>query len=261
MTTATRRRPHQVAAGIHYLSTGPWRLASNVYFVESGNSWALIDTGWPGHAARIRSAAESLFGRGTRPAAILLSHIHPDHSGSAENLARYWDLPVLVHPAEVPQARGGILPGYASPLDRFVIGPLLRLLPPRSTKRADPLADVVQQFDPDGPVHGLPGWRCIPAPGHTPGSIVYFRPSDRVMISGDALCTVDLNSVRGFVLGRPTLGGPPWVSTWNWSRARGSVARLAELEPTVVAGGHGCPMTGVAPVLRDLPSRMHRRLR
>lgn len=88
MTGAHSSATAPVAAGVHCLRTGPWRLASNVYLVESGSSWVLVDAGWPGQASVIRSAAESLFGRGTRPAAILLTHVHPDHSGSAAELAR-----------------------------------------------------------------------------------------------------------------------------------------------------------------------------
>jgi glyoxylase-like metal-dependent hydrolase (beta-lactamase superfamily II) len=233
-------------------------MPSNVYLVESGRSWTLLDAGWSGSAPRIRAAAGSLFGPGSRPAAIVLTHIHPDHSGSAVELARGWELPVHVHPAEVPQAAGGIVPGYANPLDRFLLAPVLRLLPRRLTSGRDPLADLVRSFDPDGAVPGLPDWRCVPAPGHTPGSTGFFRPSDRVLITGDAVCTVDLNSAGGLVLGRPGLGGPPWISTWDWARARESVTRLAGLEPAVLAGGHGRPVTGAAPALHALASRMHR---
>ncbi len=56
---------------------------TTVYFVRSAPSWVLIDAGWAGDAARIRKAAETLFGSGSRPAAILLTHEHPDHDGAA----------------------------------------------------------------------------------------------------------------------------------------------------------------------------------
>src|SRR3974390_3031945 len=140
MTAAHSPATALVATGVHCLRTGPWRLASNVYLVESGSSWVLVDAGWPGQASVIRSAAESLFGRGTRPAAILLTHVHPDHSGSAAELARWWHLPVHVHPAEVPQAAAGIVPGSETPLDRVLVAPTLRLLPRRLVPARDPPA-------------------------------------------------------------------------------------------------------------------------
>ena len=78
-----------VATGIYCLVTGK-RRDSNVYFVRSGETWVLVDTGWRGRADLIRSAEETLFGVGTRPWAIVLTHVHPDHAGAASELARIW---------------------------------------------------------------------------------------------------------------------------------------------------------------------------
>lgn len=70
-------------------------------------------------ASRIERAAESLFGAGSRPAAILLTHDHPDHEGSALRLARTWDGAVYMHPKELPIATGDFAAMVASamPLD------------------------------------------------------------------------------------------------------------------------------------------------
>jgi glyoxylase-like metal-dependent hydrolase (beta-lactamase superfamily II) len=68
---------------------------------RSGPAWVLVDTAWPGRAGIIRAAAETPFGLGTCPAAILLTHIHPDHGGSALELARMWELLVHVHPDDL----------------------------------------------------------------------------------------------------------------------------------------------------------------
>ena len=117
---------------------------------------------------------------------------------------------------------------------------------------------IVRAVDPSAAVPGLPDWLCIPTPGHTPGHVSYFRPSDRVLVTGDAVVTLQLNSLPGLVLGRQGLSGPPWYTTWNRPAARTSVARLAELEPRVLAGGHGMPMTGVetAGALRAFADRV-----
>ena len=84
--------PREIAPDTYYLRVR----RSNVYFVRSQGSWVLIDAGWTGSADAIRGAAESLFGPGAYPAAILLTHAHPDHFGSAADLARVWELPVGV---------------------------------------------------------------------------------------------------------------------------------------------------------------------
>ena len=91
------------------------------------------------------------------------------------------------------------------------------------------------------------GIQIIHTPGHTPGHVAFFRPSDKVLITGDAIVTVDLNSVWGFLLwclriNYQRVSGPPWYSTWNWRVAKESVAVLARLEPHILAPGHGEPM-------------------
>jgi len=245
----------EIATGVHCKEVGKGISRSNVYFVRSGSSWVLIDAASANCGTLIRKTAESLFGANTRPVSILLTHDHPDHAGSALELARMWGCPVYVHPDELPLAAIGDLSTvekYANPLDRWIILPLLRLMPRRrveSMLSKASLKEVAQAFDPGGTVPGLPDWRCIHTPGHTPGHVAFFRTSDRVLITGDALVTVDLNSFWGFLLwalrqNRQRVSGPPWYSTWNRRAAKESVAALARLEPRVLAPGHGVPMTG-----------------
>lgn len=65
-----------------------------------------------------------------------------------------------------------------------------------------------------------------------------------MLITGDALLTVNVNSVPNLLADRHRVAGPPYISTWNWPAARRSVAALASLDPDVLACGHGRPMTG-----------------
>ena len=241
--------PRPIAPGVHWVVVGRGLMRSNVYFVRSEPSWVLVDAGSADCAPAIRRAAESLFGEGVSPSAILITHGHPDHVGSARDLARLWDCAVWVHPDELPMVRGDLaaIRSYANPLDRWVVLPLLRL---KGAKRAEAvvarvsLGDVARSFDPSAGVPGLPDWEAVPTPGHTPGHVVFYRSRDRVLISGDALVTMNLNSAWGLLRKSQELSGPPRYATWDWGVAKESVARLAELEPTVVAGGHGTPMSG-----------------
>jgi glyoxylase-like metal-dependent hydrolase (beta-lactamase superfamily II) len=225
------------------------RTQTAVYFVRSGSSWVLVDAGWAKDASRIGHAAKSLFGVGSRAAAILLTHVHPDHAGSALELARIWGCPVYLHPDELPIARGefAAMVASAGPLDRWVVLPLLRVMGARrraAILERSSLAAVARALEPGSGVPGLPDWQCIPTPGHTPGHVSYFRPGDRVLISGDALVTVKINSLIGLLARRPGVSGPPWYTTFSPAAAWESISRLARLEPTVLAGGHGDPMTG-----------------
>jgi glyoxylase-like metal-dependent hydrolase (beta-lactamase superfamily II) len=222
---AGRRDPVPVAPDVHVVTLGRGTPASNVYLVRSGGSWVLIDTGRAGDAGGIRRAAESLFGPAARPIAILLTHLHPDHSGAAGELARTWQVPVYVHPDELPMAAGRYLPGFDMPLDHWIVMPVMRRLPARTRSRIEAAADITDvagPLGPDGVVPGLPDWEWIAAPGHTPGSVTYLRRRDGVLISGDAVLTVDLNSAAGLLRGRPRLAEPPWYTTWNRETARRS---------------------------------------
>jgi glyoxylase-like metal-dependent hydrolase (beta-lactamase superfamily II) len=266
------------APGVYCLEVGKGIMRSNVYFVRSGSSWVLIDAASANCSQLIKKTAEALFGANTRPASILLTHDHPDHAGSALELARMWDCPVYLHPDELPLAvnrKLATIKEYANPLDRWLILPWLRLMPRRrveSMLSKESLKEVARAFEPGAAVPGLPDWECVPAPGHTPGQVAFFRASDRVLIASDAVLTVDLNSLWGMLLwalriNRPRVSGPPWYSTWDKQMAKQSVAVLAGLEPRVLASGHGVPMTGngIARELRALaehysgPGRSSRR--
>jgi glyoxylase-like metal-dependent hydrolase (beta-lactamase superfamily II) len=223
--------PLEIAPDVYCL--GPWgRTQTNVYFVRSGSSWVLIDAGWASDGGRIDRAGESLFGNKLRPGAILLTHCHPDHSGSALHLARSWGCPVYMHRDELPIATGDFVAmlAVANPLDRWVTLPLMRAMGKQwrdSILAGSSLGSVARTFAPDSNVPGLPGWECIPTPGHTPGHVAYFRPHDRVLLSGDAVVTLKLNSVAGLLLQRPGLSGPPWYTTWSRRAAADSLRALS----------------------------------
>jgi hypothetical protein len=64
---------------------------------------------------------------------------------------------------------------------------------------------------------------------------------------------VDLNSVGGVPLGQQRVAGPPWYTTWNWPAGKRMVEVLADLEPRLLASGHGRPLTvGTAAALHAL---------
>jgi glyoxylase-like metal-dependent hydrolase (beta-lactamase superfamily II) len=247
--TPAKGVPREIAPGVHQLAVGKGLLSSNVYFVRSGPSWVLVDAASAGQAQAIREAAESLFGQGSPPTAILLTHDHPDHSGSARELALAWERPVWVHPEELPLVLGGVpaFYAYANPLDRWLVLPWLEIMGAKRTEsmlaRAS-LKEVVRPLETDSEIPGLPDWRPVPTPGHTPGHLAFLRPSDRVLITGDALVTVAVNSVWGLLTGRQAISGPPRYATWSWRVAKRSIANIAGLEPEVVAGGHGLPLAG-----------------
>jgi glyoxylase-like metal-dependent hydrolase (beta-lactamase superfamily II) len=200
----------------------------------------LIDTGIPGIASIIIRGAEQRFGRGSRPAAILLTHGHFDHVGSLEKLAERWDVPVYAHALEHP-----FLNGTSSypPADPTVGGGLMTTLSPIYPRGPINVSRWLRAL-PGGEVPAMPGWRWLHTPGHSPGHVSFWRESDRTLVVGDAFITTNQESAYSVMLQRPELHGPPQYYTPDWRRARESVRLLAGLESELVITGHGPPMRG-----------------
>lgn len=255
----------EIADGVHRLEVGKGLTRVNVYLVASGSSWVLIDTGMKDDSQAILKAAKTLFGPDTQPASILLTHDHPDHSGSALELAGVWNCGVFLHPKELPLAKIKsirTIEEFAIPIDRWFVLPVLRRLSP---ERVDAILlksnfeAVAHALDPASAPPGLPDWKCVEVPGHSPGHVAFFRSRDGVLIAGDAVLTINLSSVLGLVswllhASKQKLAISPYFMSWNWEMAKKSAAALADLRPRVMASGHGDPVFGeeVSRNMRDL---------
>ena len=241
-----------IAPGIAWVPTS----FVNSYLVgEPGGPWVLMDTGLPGFAWKIKAAAATRFGAHSRPEAILLTHGHFDHAGNARQLADEWDVPVYAHRLELPYLTGRsdypppdpTVGGCIAQMSRVLphagrdLGARIRVLPNDAGESAD-----------SGPVPGVEGWRWLFTPGHSPGHVLFGRESDRVLLAGDAIATFDMDSYVGMATKKQELAcaGTPFIC--DWAQAARSVAVLAELEPQLLACGHGTPMDGEA-----LPAQLH----
>ena len=90
----------------------------------------------------------------------------------------------------------------------------------------------------------MPEWQWIHTPGHTAGHVSLFRRRDGLLIAGDALATMDVDSWVETVRRTPEVCNPPAPFTTDWVAARRSVEALAALEPRAIAAGHGLPIAG-----------------
>lgn len=228
------------------VAPGIWGLRDsfvNVYFIHNAvdKRWVLVDTGLKRTASKIKELAEYLFWPDSKPAAIILTHGHFDHVGSAAELAREWDVPVFVHLMELPYLSG--ISAYP-PADPWAGGGLMSVVSPAFPAGPFNISEHIQLLPEDGSLPFLPDWRYIHTPGHSPGQISLFRKRDRVLLAGDAFVTTRQESVWSVMMQTPRVAGPPRYFTTDWKAARKSVAALAKLEPEVVATGHGKPLKG-----------------
>lgn len=234
----------EIAPGVTLIST----LIANAYLVGDRTRWVLIDACTPGHERRIRRVAVRRFGPGSRPLAILLTHGHFDHAGSSGPLSDAWGVPIYAHSREIPFLTGQShypafnlnSPGFFTRIARF--------FPTRTVN----LGGRVKTLQPEELVPGLPDWEIIETPGHTPGHVAFFRRKDGVLLAGDAVTTMNLDSFWDTVARRKQVCRPPVPATSDWTKARESVELLASLHPSVIAAGHGLPMRDAADQLSRL---------
>ena len=205
-------------------------------------SWVLVDGGLSYATDRVRRAVAEWFGPDSRPAAIVLTHGHLDHVGVLPQLAQLWDVPVYAHPLEIPYLTGQS--SYPPP-DPAVGGGAMSFLSRLYPRGPINLGNRVQPLPADGSVPGMPRWRWIATPGHTPGHVALYREADGTLIAGDAFVTVKQESAIDVMLThQPHVRRPPAYYTQDWQAARRSVAELARLRPNVAVTGHGLPMYG-----------------
>ena len=232
-----------VVPGLHVLRD----VFVNLYYAaaepaQPAGPWVLIDAGLPGSGPKIKQHAEEVFGADNPPTAILLTHAHFDHAGGLAGLLAAWpEVPVYAHPLELPYLTG--LSSYPPP-DPTVGGGLMAwssFLYPNSPYD---FGSRVQPLPEDGTVPGLPGWRWLHTPGHTPGHVSFFRQEGRVLVAGDAFTTVKGESAIATLTQKQAVHGPPAYFTPDWDAARVSVAELLSLVPEVGATGHGVAMHG-----------------
>jgi glyoxylase-like metal-dependent hydrolase (beta-lactamase superfamily II) len=242
--SATEER--RIGSNSWLVAPGVWRLKDifvNVFIVQNRDAtdWVLVDAGLKTTAERLRSLVTELFGRGSRPKAIVLTHAHFDHRGSLIELADSWGVPVYCHHQERPY-----LTGQASypPPDPSVGGGMMSTLSfvyPRKPINAE---QYLRELPEDGTIPELEDWKWIHTPGHTPGHISLFREKDGVLVAGDAFVTTMQESLLAVISQKKFVCGPPKYFTTDWGAAARSVRALAALEPNVVVTGHGQAMYG-----------------
>lgn len=215
----------------------------NFYIIQDlvNDQWVLADTGLKWSSAKVMEMATYLFGEGSMPKAIILTHGHFDHIGSVAKLAEKWDVPVYAHHLEIPYLTGQS--DYPPP-DPTVGGGLMAAISFLYPSSPINIWRQIKVLPADGTIPVLSEWKYIHTPGHSPGHISLFRESDGVLIAGDAFVTTKQESLLSVMFQTKRISGPPKYFTCDWDKARASVDELVKLNPKTAATGHGKPMRG-----------------
>ena len=236
----------QYTSRLFAVAPGVWgrkEVFANLYFIQDqiSGEWAIVDAGLPWSASNIKRIVYDLFGEGNYPSCIILTHGHFDHVGALKTLLKDWDVPVYAHPLELPYLTGQS--SYPPP-DPTVGGGLMSALSFLYPKGPIDIREHVRPLPDDNSIPGMPEWKYIHTPGHSPGHVSLFRERDKVLIAGDAFVTTKAESAINALTYIRHFSGPPKYFTCNWASAKLSVLKLSALDPEIVATGHGVPMRG-----------------
>ena len=215
----------------------------NIIFIgnpKESNEFLLIDAGMPGSEEMIMSEAKKRFGENCKLLGVVLTHGHFDHVGALHELLKIWNVPVYAHPLEQPYLTGKS--DYPPP--NLKADGLVAKMSPLFPRHSIDISSHLKLLSDDGSIPCLPNWRYIHTPGHTPGHISLFRDSDQVLIAGDAITTVEQESLYDVITQKQEMHGPPAYFTLDWEAAGQSVKKIESLHPKIAITGHGLPMAG-----------------
>lgn len=199
---------------------------SRAYLIVGEGGAVLVDSGMPRNAGNVLRCLTREGVRRESLVALMLTHWHIDHAGSAARVKDKAGTATYVHEADRPRVEGHALPALPNVETRrgrfaqWLLRKLYRRCPIDHAVRG---GDVL-------PLAG--GLRVIHVPGHTAGHVCYFHEPSGSLFLGDALMA------RGdaWILPQQAFSEDP-------EEARRSLARLRDLPVTSCYFGHGEPVT------------------
>lgn len=212
-----------------------WLSANHVMFrdADQGTSATLIDSGYGKfNDVTIEKVDAVLSGWGDASLdRIINTHIHSDHIGGNAELQRLHagcsiTVPVDEQPALVNWDAPEQMLSYADQeAERFAWDDVIE---PGQTVQL-----------------GGESWQAIATPGHDMGSLVFYSPKLRILISADALW----ENSSGFVV-------PQAIDPKPLAAQRATFTRLAELDVALVIPGHGPMFTDYSGALKRASEKL-----
>lgn len=250
----------EIAPGVLWLRLKlPFRLNHvNIYLLEDGGGWAMVDTGFGNDATT--AAWETLFDgalAGFSISRVIVTHAHPDHVGMAGWIVQRFRCPFQMSQVEYLQ---GVYHQHRRSDERLannreffrrhgveeaMIGPLVGR-GQEYLKKTVPLPAAYHRLASGDDVKiGARMFRILTGAGHSPDQVMLYCAADRLFLSADQV----LSKIS------------PNVSVWAHEpdeNALGSYLHsLKQLSATLpddvlVLPGHGVPFYGVKTRIKQL---------
>lgn len=241
MSSAKRSGPRftrDVAPGVHWLE----HAYVNCYILEGDDGGVtIVDAAFPTSWPHVLFALHEIDRSPGDIRALVLTHAHFDHLGIAKRLVDHYAVPVMVHPDDHRIARHPYR--YARERTPFLYPfkypraiPILAAMTSAGALTVRGVDDVTVL--PSAGRLGVPGEpEVIFTPGHTMGHCALHLPDKNVVLSGDALVTLD--PYKG-TRGPQIIAG---AATADSEQALRSLDALTATGAGMVLPGHGDPWT------------------
>ncbi len=226
----------------------------NTYLIQGDNEYLLIDTGWnteealdslKGQLAEIGISFENI-------AQIIVTHIHPDHYGLAGRLKQLSQAKLALHYLEkdiielryinidhhLPQLqqwlhRNGV-PSDDFPETRALLLGIVRLVSPISPDITLRGGETIST--------GSFSFQVIWTPGHSPGHICLYEPTNKILFSGDHV----LPTITPHIALNPEYTSNPLDDYLN------SLNMVKQLDVNLILPGHEHPFTSLQQRVEEL---------
>lgn len=210
------------AKSITQLTYLPLVFPVNCYLVEEEDDLTLVDAALPMNVNAILHAAKQL---GKPINRIVLTHAHSDHIGALDGLKNQLPSAQVIISSRDARLLAGDVSLDADEPDSPIRGGVpkpnkIRTKPDRWVKDGDRIGSLL----------------AISAPGHTPGSMAFLDTRNDMLIAGDAFQTRAGAAVSGQV---KLLFPFPAMATWDKRKSLETARRLRDLDPSMLAVGHG----------------------
>jgi glyoxylase-like metal-dependent hydrolase (beta-lactamase superfamily II) len=224
----------EIAEGVHRLGSR-W---VNFYFVVDGDEAILVDAGYPRYLHQLEAPVGGLANPIHAIRAVIVTHHHVDHPGTAEALRSRSNANVFVHAGDRSKVEGDEPSHPPEGFYREAWRPSMIRYLAHTIAVGGARYRAVAETAPltEGPLD-LPGRPEISeTPGHTSGHCSVHLPDRGVLLTGDAMVNFD------YAAGKAGMG----LHRFNEDRerARASLDRFSGLEAETVLFGHGDAWTG-----------------